>query len=72
MGCTGIDIKEHGLEGNIQNIDWDLKNSLTYFIGPKIPAYLKIGIYVEKTYIKKKGSEKIVKYLKKKFFIIND
>lgn len=73
MGCTGIDIKEQGLEGNkIQNIDWDLKNSLTHFIGPKIPVYIKIGIYVEKTYIKKKGSEKIVKYHKKKFFIIND
>jgi hypothetical protein len=73
MGCTGIDIREQGLEGNrIQNIDWDLKNSLTHFIGPKIPIYIKIGIYVEKTYIKKKGSEKIVKYHKKKFFIIND
>ena len=73
MGCTGIDIKDQGLEGNkIHDIDWDLKNSITHFIGPKIPAYIKIGIYVEKTYIKKKGFEKIVKYHIKKFFIIND
>ena len=73
MGCTGIDVKDPGLEGKkMRNIDLDLKNSLTMFLSPKIPIFIKIGIYVENTYIKQKGSEKIVKYSKKKFFIRND
>ena len=74
MGCTGMDVKETGLEKgqNLQNMDLDLKNSLILYLSPKIPKHIKIGIYADITYHKKKGLEKIIKYVKTKFFIRND
>ena len=76
MGCAGIDVTDGGLREldgkNIQNLDLDLKNTLILYLSPKIPKYIKIGIYVDTIYHKKRGLEKIIKYTKTKFFIQNN
>ena len=76
MGCGGVEVRDFGLRvqdlSNIQNMNLDLKNSLIYYISPKIPKYIKIGIYVDTIYQKKRGLEKIIKYKKAKFFLHND
>ena len=76
MGCGAIDVKELGLKdlelSDIQNMNLDLKNSLIYYVSPKIPKFAKLGLYIETIYYKKRGLEKVIKYSKKKFFIIND
>ena len=76
MGCAGIDVREAGLREldgqSLQNMDLDLKNSLILCLSPKIPKYIKIGIYVDIIYHKKKGIEKIIKYIKTKFFMQNE
>ena len=76
MGCGAIDVKELGLKdlelSSLQNMNLDLKNSLIYYISPKIPKYVKLGLYIETIYYKKRGLEKVIKYSKKKFFLINN
>ena len=76
MGCGAIDVKDSGLKdlelSSIQNMDLDLKNSLIFYITPKIPKFIKIGLYIDTIYHKKRGLEKIIKYSQKRFFIIND
>ena len=76
MGCGGVEVRDSGLRlqdlSNKQNMNLDLKNSLIYYISPKIPKYIKIGIYVDTIYQKKRGLEKIIKYKKAKFFLHND
>ena len=76
MGCAGVDVRDGGLKEldgqSLQNMDLDLKNSLILYLSPKIPKYIKIGIYVDTIYHKKKGLGKIIKYTKTKFFIQNE
>ena len=76
MGCGGVEVRESGLKEldvqNIQNMDLDLKNSLILYLSPKIPKYIKIGIYIDTIYHKKRGLDKIIKYSKSKFFIKNE
>ena len=77
MGCTGMDVKESsGLKElpteAVKQMNLDLKQSLILYLSPKLPKNVKIGMYVDTILHKKKGSEKIIKYTKKKFFIKND
>ena len=76
MGCSGIDVRESGLKilnaQNLEDMDLDLKNSLILYLSPKIPKYIKTGIYVDTIYHKAKGVEKIIKYTKRKFLLKND
>ena len=76
MGCVGVEIRESGLKEldgqNLKNMDLDLKNSLILYLSPKIPKYIKIGVYVDTIYHKKRGLDKIIKYSKSKFFIKNE
>ena len=76
MGCAGIEVRESGLKDidgqNLQNMDLDLKNILILYLFPKLPKNIKIGIYVDTIYHKKKGLNKIIKYSKSKFFLKNN
>ena len=58
MGCAGIEVRESGLKDidgqNLQNMDLDLKNILILYLFPKLPKNIKIGIYVDTIYHKKK------------------
>ena len=76
MGCSGIDVRESELKflnvQKLEEMDLDLKNSLILYLSPKIPKYVKIGIYVDTIYHKKRGLDKVIKYSKSKFFIKNE
>ena len=56
----------------VKHINLTLKDSLIMYLSPKISKNVKIGIYTDTVFHKKKGLEKIIKYTKKKFFIKND